>query len=98
MAARMSRAMGLLDAPGCERILALLAAAGLPAGAPGLDPGRLRTAMAADKKQRGARLRLVLIDAIGAARVTAEFPDALLAETLAQSTVAGRGASAGTGA
>jgi len=98
MAARLSRAMGLLDAPGCDRILALLAAASLPAGAPGLDPGRLRTAMAADKKQLGGRLRLVLIDAIGAAQVTAEFPEALLTETLAQSTAAGRGASAGAGA
>ncbi|HUO81266.1 MAG TPA: 3-dehydroquinate synthase [Gammaproteobacteria bacterium] len=86
MAARMSRAMGLLDDAGCERIIALLSAAGLPAGATALDAGRLRAAMATDKKQRGGRLRLVLIDAIGAARVTAEFPDALLAETLAQST------------
>lgn len=86
MAAELSRRMGLLDAESAYRISALLQAAGLPAAAAGLDPAQLKAAMALDKKQLGGRLRLVLIDAIGAAHITTDFSEPLLDEVLQNST------------
>ncbi|MBA3563501.1 MAG: 3-dehydroquinate synthase [Gammaproteobacteria bacterium] len=92
MAAELSRRMGLLDAAGGERIAALLQAAGLPIAASGLDPAQLKAAMGLDKKQLGGRLRLVLIEALGAARVTSDFPEPLLDEVLEDATAVRPGA------
>lgn len=92
MAAELSRRMGLLDAAGGERIAALLQAAGLPIAAAGLDPAQLKAAMGLDKKQLGGRMRLVLIEALGAARVTSDFPEPLLDEVLEDATAVRPGA------
>jgi len=87
MAARCSTDLGWLSDADRDRALALLAAAGLPTGRPAeLDAVQLRDFMASDKKVSEGRVRLVLLDGIGAARLTAECPDNVLRETLERDT------------
>jgi 3-dehydroquinate synthase len=74
MAARFSARIGWLDRAVPARVEALLTAMGLPCAAPADDPGSFLTAMNMDKKVLAGRLRLVLLDRIGAARLTADFP------------------------
>ncbi len=83
MAARCSADLGWLSDADRDRALALLAAAGLPTGRPAeLDAVQLRDFMASDKKVSEGRVRLVLLDGIGAARLTAECPEHILRATL----------------
>jgi 3-dehydroquinate synthase len=83
IAARFSADMGSLSQTECDRTIALLAAAGLPTGRPAeLDPVQLRGLMANDKKVSQGRVRLVLLDGIGAARLTAEYPESVLRKAL----------------
>jgi 3-dehydroquinate synthase len=71
----------------CERIETLLARAGLPTRASGIDPSRVLDLMRGDKKADHAGLKLILIKAIGDAHVTrapaAATLEAVLAEQLA---------------
>jgi 3-dehydroquinate synthase len=83
MAAAMSRASGLMPAAEAERVRSLVARAGLPTRLPGLAPQVVREHMSIDKKVQGGRLRLVLLKAIGAAFLTADYPADALAHTLA---------------
>lgn len=78
MAARTSGLAG--DA--LARLTALLEAAGLPVAPPPVGADRLRRAMQLDKKVLDDRLRLVLLDDLGAARVTADYDEAALNATL----------------
>ncbi len=83
MAARMSEAMGWLDPADRERAESLIARAGLQLHPPEqIDAARFRELMAIDKKVVNGRLRLVLLQAIGAAVVTADFPPEALEATL----------------
>ncbi len=83
MAARCSADLGWLSEADRDRALALLAAAGLPTGRPPeLDAVQLRDFMASDKKVSEGRVRLVLLDGIGAARLTADYPASALRVTL----------------
>ncbi|SFM63972.1 3-dehydroquinate synthase [Ectothiorhodospira mobilis] len=83
MAADLSLRLGWLEAGEQERIVRLLQAAGLPVEPPpGLGPERFREIMAVDKKVQRGRLRLVLLQGIGRAVVTAEFDPKALDETL----------------
>lgn len=83
MAARCSADLGWLSEADRDRALALLAAAGLPTGRPpGLDAVQLWDFMASDKKVSEGRIRLVLLDGIGAARLTADYPASALRVTL----------------
>jgi 3-dehydroquinate synthase len=87
LAARTSQALGWLDGRDCERIERLLARAGLPAKAPGVDAGELLEHMRGDKKADRAGLKLILIRTLGAAEVARAPRDleltAVLAEQLA---------------
>ena len=83
LAARMSHRMGWLTGQDCERIERLFIRAGLPVRAPAaLAPERMLDLMAADKKIRRGRLRLILLRGIGDAVMTGEFDPELLHETL----------------
>lgn len=83
MAADLSARLGWVDDSAVERIGALIAAAGLPVAPPaGLGPERFRELMAVDKKVLDGRLRLVLLQGIGKAVVTADVDPAKLDETL----------------
>lgn len=77
MAAHLSVKAAGLPAADAARVTALLERAGLPVKLPpAAAPARLRELMAVDKKNQHGRLRLVLLEGIGRAVVTAEFKDA----------------------
>jgi 3-dehydroquinate synthase len=84
LAARTSAALGRLAASDCARIERLLARAGLPTAAPGVDPDELLEGMRGDKKADRAGLKLVLIRALGAAEVTRSPPTDTLRAVLAE--------------
>jgi 3-dehydroquinate synthase len=84
MAADLSRRVGGIDAPAFERLRALVARAGLPVAAPaGIDADRFLDLMSVDKKARAGRLRLVLLERLGAAYIADDIPPAALRATLA---------------
>lgn len=83
VAAEVSRRLGWLSRADCDRIEAIIAAAGLPVHIPAvLDEIRLREVMSVDKKANAGRLRFVLLEGIGRATVTADVPAALLDEAM----------------
>jgi 3-dehydroquinate synthase len=86
MAARTSFELGWLAGKTLERIVELIAAAGLPTSAPGISPETFRRLMAVDKKNLKGRLRLVLLEGIGNAVVTEDFDDAALTRALQHCT------------
>jgi 3-dehydroquinate synthase len=69
LAARTSAALGRIDATVCERIERLLASAGLPTTASGVDADLVLDRMQLDKKADKKGLKLVLLDALGRAAV-----------------------------
>ena len=83
MAADLSARLGWLDDVSVRRARSLIAAAGLPTTPPAeISPARFRELMAMDKKVMDNRLRLVLLQGIGKALVTADFDHTKLDETL----------------
>ncbi|HSN70451.1 MAG TPA: 3-dehydroquinate synthase, partial [Steroidobacteraceae bacterium] len=84
LAAKLSARLGWLDAASVERLQHLLARFGLPVEPPRIGARRAFELMGMDKKVSGGRLRLVLLEGIGTARVTAEYPEPELLATLEQ--------------
>jgi 3-dehydroquinate synthetase len=68
----------------CERIESLLARAGLPSTAHGVDVDELLTHMRGDKKADRAGLKLILVRAIGESVVTREPAEGELRAVLAE--------------
>jgi 3-dehydroquinate synthase len=83
MAARLSQRMGLLAQPDVERVESLMSRAGLPVRPPALGVERYLDLMGMDKKVEGGKLRLILLERIGEAFVTANFPQQELRAVLA---------------
>jgi 3-dehydroquinate synthase len=95
MAARLSQALGLVDAAFADRLVRLVAAAGLPTVGPQLpdtarDPGgrgaasnaeRYLALMRVDKKAQDGDIKFVLIDGPGRA-VVRSAPDALVCQVI----------------
>ncbi|MDQ6950567.1 MAG: 3-dehydroquinate synthase [Mariprofundales bacterium] len=69
MATRLSHQMGLIDASYEQRVLEALTVAELPSAVPKFAPEAWLDAMGNDKKNLGSGLRLVLLRAIGDARI-----------------------------
>ncbi|MGI9024911.1 MAG: 3-dehydroquinate synthase [Burkholderiaceae bacterium] len=86
LAARLSMRLGAIDSDAVERLRALLVTARLPVEAPSLGTDRWLHWMASDKKADAGRLRFVLLDALGRARV-ASVADDVLHEVLASSGI-----------
>jgi 3-dehydroquinate synthase len=82
LAARLSQSMGRLTETDVQRISTLFQRARLPTEAPDLSARRYLELMGLDKKVEQGRLRLVLLERIGSAFVTAEFPPELLERVL----------------
>jgi 3-dehydroquinate synthase len=84
LAAELSARTGRIPVSDARRVRALLSAAGLPVDPPRLGRARMLELMAMDKKVKGGQVRLVLLDGIGRASVTADYPrealEALLEE------------------
>lgn len=84
MAGRVSHALGSLGTAELDRLLALLARAGLPTALPaGLDRAELEPRFASDKKARGGQPRFVVLRGIGRAELVAGLPEAALAAAFA---------------
>jgi 3-dehydroquinate synthase len=83
MAAEMSQRLGNLDPSVVARLRALLQRAGLPVAAPRIGAQRAFDYMRVDKKVHAGRVRLVLLQGLGRAIVTSDYPDAALRDTLA---------------
>jgi 3-dehydroquinate synthase len=83
MAAAMSRECGLMKAAEAARVTRLIERAGLPTRVAAVTPDAALEHMHIDKKVLAGRLRLVLLRGIGEAFLTADYPDAALAGTLA---------------
>jgi len=83
LAARTSAALGWLGANDCERIDRLLASAGLPTRASGIDPDLVLDRMQLDKKADQKGLKLVLVERLGHAVVAAAPERSLLRSVLA---------------
>ncbi len=85
MAADLSARHGWMSATDVTRIRALLTKARLPVDPPDeISRERFLELMAVDKKAMDDGLRLILLDAIGAAKITADYNAGQLAETLSQ--------------
>jgi 3-dehydroquinate synthase len=82
MAADLSVRLGCLEPAAAARLRALLARAGLPVAGPALGAERYVELMAVDKKAAAGRLRFIVLDALGAARIADAVPEATLHATL----------------
>jgi 3-dehydroquinate synthase len=83
MAADLSNRHGWLTANEVERIRTLLARARLPVNPPDeISQGRFLELMSVDKKADDRGLRLILMDAIGKAKICSDFDQGLLNQTL----------------
>lgn len=87
MAADLSCRLGRLDAADRDRLRALVHRAGLPVAPPtGLAPDRIRDLMGVDKKVKAGRIRLILLESLGAAAIVADTPEDILQAALAAAT------------
>jgi 3-dehydroquinate synthase len=82
MAADLSCRLGHIRADELSRLRSLLQRAGLPVQAPTIGVQRALDYMRVDKKVKAGRVRLVLLQAIGQAVLSADYPDAALEATL----------------
>jgi 3-dehydroquinate synthase len=83
LAAQMSQRMGWLTADEVARIARLFEAANLPIEAPALGVEKYLDLMGLDKKVADGKIRLVLLQSIGKAVMTGDYPQEKLLETLA---------------
>jgi 3-dehydroquinate synthase len=83
IAADMSQRMGTLEPSAVARLRALLQRAGLPVDAPRIGAARAMEFMRVDKKVKAGRVHLVLLQGLGNAVVTGDYPDPALEATLA---------------
>ncbi len=78
MAAELSCRLGLLDPPSAARIKALVERTGLPVEAPRIGAQRALQLLRLDKKVLAGRVRLVLLESLGRARITDAYDGAAL--------------------
>jgi 3-dehydroquinate synthase len=89
LAADLSARLGRIDADDVLRVEKLVESTGLPIRAPAeLSTDRMLELMAVDKKIKGGKLRLVLLNAIGKAELDGDFDPHALRETLEECRVA----------
>ncbi|MFZ5557038.1 MAG: 3-dehydroquinate synthase [Pseudomonadota bacterium] len=83
LAADLSERLGLLTKPDALRVTALLRRTGLPVSAPDLGVNRYLELMAVDKKVEAGKIRFVVLESIGMARLRADVPARTIEATLA---------------
>jgi len=83
VAADMSARLGLLADADVRRVRTLLERIGLPVDPPRFGASKALDCMRVDKKVKSGRIRLVLLERLGAARFTADYADEALHSTLA---------------
>lgn len=83
MAARQSQALGWISAEDTARVRRLVSSANLPTDKPqSLDGREMLKNMQVDKKVLDGKIRLVLLQGLGNAVVTADYPEETLLSTL----------------
>ena len=82
LAAELSRRMGWLNGLDLQRIEAIHKAANLPTVAPKLGVDTYLELMGLDKKVADGKIRLILLESIGKAVFTSEYPPSVLREAL----------------
>jgi 3-dehydroquinate synthase len=82
IAAGLSQRLGLIDGAIKDRVRDILARAGLPIEVPRVGAARALELMQMDKKVMGGAIRLVLLEKLGRAIVTSDYPKAALYATL----------------
>jgi 3-dehydroquinate synthase len=82
IAADMSARLGMLPAADVDRVRKLLHRIGLPVEAPRFGAGPALDYMRVDKKVQSGRIRLVLLERLGRARVMSDYADEVLHSTL----------------
>ncbi|MCZ6701103.1 MAG: 3-dehydroquinate synthase [bacterium] len=87
-AARLSEAMGKCSAAEATRVVGCLETYGLPTRLPPMDPEALWEVMTRDKKVRGDRVRLVLMEAVGRVGIYDDVPREAVIDALAASQAA----------
>lgn len=91
MAADLSWRLGWLSQADVTRVKTILQAANLPITPPrNITPEQFLSLMAVDKKVLAGKLRLVLLKSLGEAVVSADFPLAVLEQTLSAGTNLGQ--------
>mgnify|MGYP001574391323 CR=1 FL=1 len=83
IAADMSARLGMLPAADVQRVKDLLHRIGLPIESPRFGAQRALDYMRVDKKVKSGRIRLILLEKLGAAKFTADYADDALHSTLA---------------
>jgi 3-dehydroquinate synthase len=81
LAAELSARLGSLTDRDAQRVIKLLRRAGLPVVAPDLGTNRYMELMAVDKKAEAGRMRFVVLEAIGKARLRADVTAQTLEST-----------------
>jgi 3-dehydroquinate synthase len=84
IAADLSHHLGMVDAAVLARLRDILARTGLPTKAPRIGAAKAFELMQMDKKVMAGTVRLVLLEKLGRAIVTAQYPAAALDATLAE--------------
>jgi 3-dehydroquinate synthase len=86
MAAYLSSRAGLLPIADAERITRLVARAGLPTHAPQLPRSQWHELISVDKKSAGGRVRFVLLEGMGRAKLQTGVDERLIDEVIAAAT------------
>ena len=84
IAAKFSHKAGLIDGAVSDRVRNILGKAGLPTEPPRVGAARVQELMQMDKKVLGGAVRLVLLEKLGRAIVTTDYPQSALDATLAE--------------
>jgi 3-dehydroquinate synthase len=84
IAATLSQRLGLIDGAIKDRVRDILTRAGLPVEAPRIGADRALELMQMDKKVMGGAVRLVLLERLGRAIVTADYSRTALDATLGE--------------
>ena len=82
IAADLSHRLGLTEIAVKDRVWDILDRAGLPTEVPRLGAGKMSELIQMDKKVLGGRVRLVLLEKLGRAIVTADYPQSALDSTI----------------
>ena len=82
IAADMSSRLGMLSAADVERVRNLLRRIGLPVDTPKFGASSALDCMRVDKKVQSGRIRLVLLEKLGRARLMSDYSDDVLHSTL----------------
>ena len=82
LASEMSKRLGYVSSDELHRIVDLIKASGLPLEAPRIGVDKARELMSMDKKVHAGQLRLVLLQSLGTALITNQYPADVFTATL----------------